>query len=330
MNSPVLIMKAVHGSHLYGTNTASSDKDYKGVFVNRDVKDLLLRRASKKLSFSTGNDRSKNTSADIDVELYELLTFVEDLASGQTICIDMIHTPDDCIVERGPLFHIWEEIVAERSKFYTKNMNAFIGYARKQAAKYGLKGSRMGALEEVVLRLLPPINDKRLIDYTDRLPNNEYCKMVTDYTVTPIRHFYEVLGSKYQLTIKYSEFYDQIHAKWNEYGDRARLAKENEGIDWKALSHAIRAAYQLEEIFTIGDLKYPLLSAPYLLEVKTGKLDFLTDVQPELERIIARVEKLSEKSTLPEKVDLTYWHNRVFEWYRDIYGIPAYFTRFVG
>ncbi len=331
MNENILLaMRSVHGSHLYGTDTEKSDKDFKGVFANKSIKDLLLRRAAKKLSFSTGNDRTKNTAADTDVELYELLTFIEDLASGQTICIDMIHTPAEFIVERGPLFHLWQEIQDNRSMFYTKNMNAFIGYAKKQAAKYGLKGSRMGALEELVnaLPVEPNISPAvRLAYFAEHLPTNEYC--VIDAT-NQDHIYYEVLGSKYQLSMPYRDFYKQVNAKWKEYGDRARAAKDNNGIDWKAVSHAMRAAYQLQEIFQTGDLVYPLFSAGYLKEIKAGKLDFLTEVQPQLEKMIKQVEELATASTLPEKVNLDYWHNRVLEWYRDIYGLPAYLTRFVG
>ena len=71
-----------------------------------------------------------------------------------------------------------------------------------------------------------------------------------------------------------------------EYGERARLAKENKNIDFKALSHAIRAALQVKEILTTQNLIYPLKDAKLLLDVKLGKLDYLTEVNPLLERVI--------------------------------------------
>ena len=46
-----------------------------------------------------------------------------------------------------------------------------------------------------------------------------------------------------------------------EYGKRARLAAENRDIDWKAISHALRAAFQIKEILTAGTITFPLKEA---------------------------------------------------------------------
>jgi hypothetical protein len=51
------------------------------------------------------------------------------------------------LVESSP---IWESIVANRHRFYTKNLRAFIGYARRQVAKYGVSSNRLGDLKQVV------------------------------------------------------------------------------------------------------------------------------------------------------------------------------------
>lgn len=310
------IMFAVHGSHLYGMNTENSDVDYKGIYIPI-MKELLLGKQKDSIKHSTGNDKEKNTSLDVEYEIYSLSQFIKMAVDGETICIDMLHTPDNDLIIDSP---IWQSIRENRSKFYSKNMKAFLGYAKKQAAKYGIRGSRMAALEEVVNTIHRASNTRNvkttLYDIWGKLPVSEYCYFTE--SVLPngtVQKFYQVLDSKYQNTMPYNLFVKSIQAKWESYGERARLAKENNGIDWKAVSHAIRAAYQLEEIYLTGDLKYPLTKRDYLLQVKRGELDFLSEVQPELERVIAEVEQLAANSSYPEKVDVAFWN----EWLYNIY-----------
>ena len=93
------------------------------------------------------------------------------------------------------------------------------------------------------------------------------------------------------------------------YGKRARQAAENKGIDWKAISHALRAAYQTKQLLTEGVITFPLREADYLKEVKQGKLHYMNEVAPELEALMIEVEELSKKSRLPEKVDRKFWDN---------------------
>jgi hypothetical protein len=90
------------------------------------------------------------------------------------------------------------------------------------------------------------------------------------------------------------------------YGERAKLAANNENIDWKAVSHALRAAYQVRQILIEGTIIFPLREAAYLRQVKEGKFDFQNEVSPMFENLMTVVEELSLKSDLPEKVDSEY------------------------
>ena len=72
MNDRTTLVEMVFGSHLYGTDSPSSDRDYKGVFLP-SKRDLYLARTPKSLSFNTKTDTTtKNTSTDTDRELYSL------------------------------------------------------------------------------------------------------------------------------------------------------------------------------------------------------------------------------------------------------------------
>lgn len=333
-------MKSKFGSVLYGTNTPESDLDYKGIFIP-DAKSLVLGNAAKSYVKNTSNNAQKNTADDVDEELYSLKTFLEMAIKGETIAIDMIHTPSELIVDYDDIAP-WDFIVANRSKFYTTDMKAYLGYVRKQASKYGIKGSRLSALRKVLdwadtlphtrevdefasrnrrLKNITMINGKMHVDTTlgefmkdaPIIEGHAFIKTVDG------NDYYEVLSSAFQETLAVKRFQLNITRKWNEYGERARKAELNEGVDWKALHHACRAGMQLLEIYRTGDLKYPLYDAPMLLSIKQGKESFKV-VSEYLEDIVENVEvasKQAAKNGMPEKVDRAFWDNMCYEVYMD-------------
>lgn len=315
-----LIMKCLFGSHLYGLNTENSDKDYKGIYLpSKD--NLLLGNYAKHYSKSTGDDKSKNTKDDVDTEIYSLPYFIELASKGETVALDMLHAKDELFESR--LDEIWFDLKVKRKRFYTKDMKSYIGYARKQANKYGIKGSRMEAVEKVLNFLAFSYNDEqrndlRVRDVIKKLPTSEFVKITTMLdTKQGDLTFYEVCGRKYQDTLTLEQLRIQCQSIYDEYGDRAKLAKIDQGIDWKAVSHALRASYQMLSILEDGDFEYPLPQTKFLLEVKTGQLNFVNDVQPELDNLIQKIEKLSEESSLPRQVNKDYWNNWLLGVYRE-------------
>ncbi|CAB1082681.1 hypothetical protein D1AOALGA4SA_10278 [Olavius algarvensis Delta 1 endosymbiont] len=296
-----LIVKMKFGAHLYGTATADSDVDYKGIFMpTRD--EVLLGRIPKCHSHSTGQDDSRNTKNDIDVEIYSFHYFIKLACDGQTVAMDMLHAPEDMILQSS---HIWKAIIENRHRFYTRNLKSFIDYARRQASKYGIKGSRINAALQVLELLKKEAPEKKIREIWDDLPRIEHC-----YDIAPdpngMRQ-YQVCGKSIQESASIGYVIPILEKFYNDYGKRARLAAENKNIDWKAVSHALRAAYQTREILTENNLIFPLKTAPYLLKVKQGELDYLTEVAPVLESLMAEVEELSLRSALPAAVDWKFW-----------------------
>jgi len=302
MNNLNLIVKMKFGSKLYGTDTPESDTDYKGVYLPTE-EEILLNRVPKSYNFMTKQDNeSKNTSEDVDIEIYSLHYFIKLACEGQTVALDMLHAPDNMIEEKSD---VWDLIVRHREKFYTKNLQAFIGYARKQAGKYSIKGSRLDAMNKVLkyLIMLPPENKIEL--YWNVLPRGEHIH--DNETDKYGLRLFQVCGTKFQETARVKYMYEVLNKKYDQYGQRAKDAKENKNIDWKSVSHALRAAYQIKQILTENTIIFPLKEAEFLKEVKQGKHDYLTVVAPTLENLMDEVEELTKKSTLPEKVDMGFW-----------------------
>ena len=313
-----LLSKTVHGSQLYGTNTPESDTDYKGLFIP-DLKEIFLQKAPRTLHFDTGSQFSKNTSADIDFELFSLGQFVNMAIAGETIVIDMIHTPDHLTLESSD---VWKYIVEHRSEFYTTHMKSYLGYVRKQASRYGVKGNRLRDLTAVmdVIKHFdgPEYSTMTVGDIIKYLPETEFTGTIVEaQTKGGTQTFYQVLGRKYQLTLDFNEFKRLVGGIFKDYGDRARQAEQNEGIDWKALSHALRGANQLYEIYATGDLQLPLKTADRVKAVKLGLVPF-KEVQQELEETCNVVETLSivaSKNGMRKEVDRPRWEKFVFDVY---------------
>lgn len=296
------IVKMLFGSHLYGTATPESDTDYKGIFLP-SKRDILLNRIPKSVNSSTKkHNAGKNTNEDVDAEIYSLQYFLKLACEGQTVALDMLHAPEDMILESS---EIWSEIVAERHRFYTNNLKAFIGYARKQASKYGVKGSRLNAAKQVINLLECVGPEIKLSVLWGNLPVGEHL-----FHVEPNPNGipqYQVCGRTLQATQTAGYTLKILKTFYEEYGHRAELAAKNEGIDWKAISHAVRAALQVKEILVDNTITFPLKEADTLLKIKQGKLDYLTEAAPMLESLMDEAEDLSLKSSLPAKVDQKYW-----------------------
>lgn len=314
-----LLAKFVHGSHLYGLNTESSDTDFKGVYLP-SLNDYLLCRVKSSINLSTNKTNQKNDANDVDYEVYSLNKFVEMLVSGEMVAFDMLFAPenfveyydsqgntissDNKLVEQNP---VWQIRNTYSDLFASSDMRAYLGYCKKQAAKYGIKGSRLASLR-VLLSQVNYIDTieglffkGKLADVVNDLPIDQYCFVDGDS--------YVVLGKRHQLTISFSEFRDRVNATLHQYGNRAKLAEQNNGVDWKAVSHAFRAGYQILEMYNTGRMQLPLPKDQRntILDIKLGKRDW-KDVKQELEKLINQVEDKSLNcnltTTSPDVIDL--------------------------
>jgi hypothetical protein len=297
-----IINEMLFGSHLYGLDTPNSDKDYKGI-VLPSKNQLLLGKTSFHVDHSTNNNASRNTKDDVDKTYYSLQYFVDLACQGETVALDMLHAPDDKVIVNSD---IWKFLVDNRHRFYTKSMKAYIGYVRKQAAKYGAKGSRLAEIERV-LNIANAANDNQTVGELTVTESD-----VVKWVVYKDNYYLEVCGSKYQDNLKIPFLKRDLQKHFDKYGERTKLAKLNEGIDWKALSHALRAGYQARDIFTKGYFEYPLTESSILMDVKQGKLDFNV-VEPLLSQLVDEVTILANQSNYPDKVDREFWDDFIIE-----------------
>jgi hypothetical protein len=304
MNDNQLAVRIEFGSHLYGTNTPTSDHDYKSVYVP-SAADILLQRVKGSLGHKVKRfEGEKNGPEDCDDEAYSLQRYLGLLAEGQTVTIDMLFAPKPLI--STPL---WEEIRANKNRLLTKRSAAFVGYCRTQANKYGINGSRVAAAKEATefFKIHYEIlgSTAKIREIAGLLP-----KIVGEHTqileleTTPgnFEAFIECCNRKVSFGNTIKAAYEIFARIYDNYGKRARLAQTNEGIDWKALSHAVRVANEALELLTTAHVTFPLPNAEHIRAIKCGSRPY-DEVASEIERLLEEVEAASEKSTLRDEAD---------------------------
>lgn len=188
-NQGLIIFEAISGSHAYGTNIETSDEDIRGVFVLGED-DLLGLNYVEQVSDPNN-----------DIVFYELRRFLELIAVNNPNILELLNTPDDCIVYKHPAFDL---ILENKDKFITKVCkDSFAGYAKTQINK--AKGmNKMQNWEEKKVERKTPM---------------DFCYVTEEEKAIPLRKVLEEsnLEQKFCGLVKiphardmYSLFYDTV------------------------------------------------------------------------------------------------------------------------
>lgn len=115
-----IIFRGIVGSHAFGTNTETSDKDIAEIFVC-DKDDLL------------GFNYKEHDDIDKDNRRYEVGKFIKLLMNGNPNMLEILYLPEDCVLIKEPEF----EMIQKMSRtFITKQLfHTFVGYANTQINK---------------------------------------------------------------------------------------------------------------------------------------------------------------------------------------------------
>lgn len=321
MKPVIELVRVVHGSHLYGTSTPQSDRDYKAVHIPSGEA-ILLGRPENVIDLGTaakGAD-GKNLPEAIDCQSFSVQKFFEMLMKGDTVATEILFAPYD---ECNPM---WPAIRGVGRRLLNRQCKGFVGYCVRQAAKYGIKGSRMGTVKALLDHLsgLGAMNGGPSIKLgMHEASLREWSKGREHVKWVNIPHpngadcwHIDVCDRRMPMTVVAAEAYKVYEKVWDNYGERARQAMTNEGIDWKAMSHAVRVAEQAIELLDTKRITFPRPNARDLLEIKKGSLPYDL-VSKRLERLVAEVSEASLRSQLPEQSDVALAERCVLNIYKE-------------
>jgi predicted nucleotidyltransferase len=116
----LILFETIVGSQAYGTQTPTSDIDKKFVYIL--PQDYIL-----------GTGYVEQINVNKDYVGWEIRRFLELMASNNPTVLELLNSPEDCIVSKHPLF---DDILAHKDDFITKICkDSFGGYARQQIKK---------------------------------------------------------------------------------------------------------------------------------------------------------------------------------------------------
>lgn len=331
------IFELKFGSHLYGTDTPNSDLDLKGIYLPTAREIVLHSYKETVATCRPKKECERNNKDDVDLEFFSLDRYLDLLIQGQTVALDVLFAPRDMYTFQDPcLVWIMDRIYENRFELLNKNVNAFVGYARQQAAKYGIKGSRMDALKKTndVLEFL--IERGGGSDKLSSWPHHfmdlvNSCNELISLEKTPLVQVVYLKGPKgemdaphlsingrnipFHATVEYA--CDIVGKMLDGYGQRARKAHLAGGVDWKALSHAVRVNNEAKELLETGQITFPRPDREILLQIKTGQLP-PEQVFEMIEQGLEELYVAKEKSTLREEPNRAWADDFVYQIYTDI------------
>ena len=310
------------GSHLYGTAIPASDTDLKAVYLP-PARDILLQRARPAVTEERAKERGeRNLPGDVDRESYSLQRFLDFVLAGQPLALEMLFAPDG--VMTMPPDPLWRAVQALAPRLVSRQATPFLRYCRLQAERYGSKGAR-AAVARQALALLEAAEAAE--GTTARLATIEPA-LAAFVAGTPhaalidlpvgggrdMRHL-GLCGRKMPLHASIKAAREMAGRLLAEYGARTLLAEQEGGVDWKALSHAVRVGQEAIELLTTGRLVFPLAGAGHLLDIKLGRVPYGT-VAEEIAPLLHAVEAAAARSTLPDEPDRDAAEDLVLQAYR--------------
>ena len=291
------------GSFLYGTNNENSDVDLKGLYFPH-IEELLMQQKNNAITYSSSGAHGKNSPDDVDIQLWSVQYWLYLLRRGDTNAIDLLfsmYTKDNSVrlvdIEKcKELLGIFYDNPI--SLIDLKNNVSYVSYAVNQSRRYSFRGSRMEILKNVLEFFKDRYNSEtkyNTIDtYFDKLLEQYGEQSLLFERETNNERCIWLLGKGHCGSVKLDEMIERLETEYNKFGHRAENAMRNDGIDWKAVSHAVRCCLEVIEMADTEFLQFPLNNAEYIREVKEGKKSWPNEVEKHLQELLSEAkDKLS-------------------------------------
>lgn len=315
------------GSHLYGTNTAESDMDYEGLFI--EPPDYVIgNKSCLEVDFSTKSPSkmtARNTPKDIDCKLYSIKNFFYLALKNNPNKLEWFFIPDRNVIYADDIY--WPQVKAAKDLFLSLRLkHSFTGYANSQKRKLLTKKQRLEEMRELLYVL-----DKKIAENGEGLtlgdvfrddyvsPNWPY-KFITRTTTLENTPAIMVNDKEFNWGMGIDKIRDNVKNHVEQYGHRT-LSLDERGFDDKFASHLFRLYYEGLKLLKEGRIDFPLEENKFLLAVKKGEFT-LEEILAKADMFEPLFEQAYLQSTLPhgpaqDKVSdlqvhlyLSYWREK--------------------
>ncbi|OOV18947.1 DNA polymerase beta superfamily protein [Flavobacterium sp. LM4] len=325
----LILFEVISGSKSFGLHTPTSDTDIKGVYY-----------LPKEKFF--GLDYIPQISNETNDEVYyEIGRFVELLIKNNPNILEILASPEDCILYKHPLMeHLkLEDFLSKLCK------DSFAGYAVTQIKKArGLNKKIVNPLPKEKKSLLDfcyVLEDYKTVSVLEFLTENDlkqeqiglvdlpnskgmfalfYDKNKTlgykgitqkensnEVSVSSIPKGEKLIGYLSCNQDGYSKYCKEYTEYWNwiekRNEDRYNTNQQHgKNYDSKNMMHTIRLLQTAEQILSTGKLNIRVSNREELLDIKAGNREY-DDLLEMADNLIASIENHYQTSTLPEKPD---------------------------
>lgn len=323
----LILFEVISGSRSFGLNTPTSDTDIKGVYY-------LPKEQFYGLEYIPQISNETN-----DEVYYEIGRFVELLLKNNPNILEILASPEDCILYKNPLMeHLQlEDFLSKLCK------DSFAGYAVTQIKKArGLNKKIVNPMEKEKKSLLDFCYvlqgyDSVLLSQWLSLKgfNQEGCGLINMpnskgmfalfYDESKSLGYRGIVKNEYSNEVSLSSIpkgekevaylscnqdgYSKYCKEYKEYWDW--MEKRNEeryntnqqhgkNYDSKNMMHTIRLLQTAEQILSTGKLNIRVSNREELLSIKAGEKEY-DDLLQIADNLIASIENYYETSTLLEK-----------------------------
>lgn len=293
------------GSHLYGTATPESDRDYEGLFIE-PPEYVLGNKSCEEVEFSTKSttkNSARNTPKDIDCKLYSVKNFFYLAQKNNPNKVEFFYLPERNVIYTDGEY--WPRIKAAKDLFISLRLrHSFEGYAMSQKRKLLTKKQRLEEFREFLAEL-DKVKDAEggfgkltIGDVFTAAYHSEHWpyKFITRSMTlegTPSIH---VQDKEFNFGMQVERIYEKVKANIERYGHRT-LSLDERDYDDKFASHLFRLYYEGLRLLKEGNIEFPLEENKFLIAVKRGEFS--------LEELLAKAdsfEPLFEQAYLASKL----------------------------
>lgn len=299
MNNNQIILEVKSGSHLYGTQTATSDIDQLGIYIPSFEEEIgLFLEEEKDLSIVDKNSENKNTQNAIDRKFYHIRKFIKLASQNNPNVLELLYPSEESIISISP---VGKYLLEHSSIFLHKGLiKRFLNYAKSQKHKMIIKTEKFSELNELLAVLKEIAKDTPKM-YLSELKYNELFLKVAKDNIQ--KDSIKVGDLSFPLNIFVKEAIKRISNRI-EYGTNRQDLILKYGFDSKFASHLIRLLYEAIELLEKNSLTFPLKEADLILSIKNGEKQ-LNEVIELSEILETRILMLEKTTSLPENPDMS-------------------------
>jgi hypothetical protein len=334
-----IVFECIAGSRAYGTATAASDEDVRGIFAVPAAHYIDLLRPVDQIGDERGN-----------VIYYSLRRVIELLTQANPNILELLFMPQDCVLKSSPEM---DRLVAHRRLFVSKHCaETHAGYAMSQIRK--AKGQskwvnnprpRSPPVKEDYCHIIPWRTDQNECEPPARpIPLKETGWLLDEFHAARLEHGRDTYRlyhygkaargvfrsgmlvcesipkgdehSRFAGFLLYNEqgwkqalVEHQNYWTWRRDRNEARWQQQESGeldFDAKNMMHTVRLLLAGRSIMECGEpiVRFAADQLALLMAIREGRLSF-DEIMGIAEGLLADTERLKATSDLPDECDPT-------------------------